>query len=72
MGGYSLSGEGFSIDRIGSTMMAYPEPQMAFEQRFLALLEAVARFDITPEGDLVLLTQDGQEIRARRRSEDLR
>lgn len=66
MGGYSLSGEGLAIGEIGSTMMACPEPQMAFEQRFLALLETVARFDITPEGNLVLVTRDGQEIRAQR------
>ncbi len=66
MGGYNLTGEGLSIGKLGSTMMACPEPQMAVERRFLDLLEAVARFDITEEGALVLMTNDGREARARR------
>lgn len=65
MGGYDLTGEGLSIGKLGSTMMACSEPQMAVERRFLDLLDAVARFDIS-EGALVLMTNDGREARARR------
>jgi len=66
MGGYTLTGEGLSIGQVASTMMACPEPAMAVEQRFLRLLEAVARFDISPDGALILETNDGRSARARR------
>lgn len=66
MGGYELTGEGLSFGTLAGTMMACPEPKMAFEQQFLARLQQVARFELTAEGTLVLVTQGGQRITAAR------
>ena len=66
MGGYQLTGEGLSFGQIAGTRMACPEPQMQIEQRFLALLQDVNRFEITPDGALLLITTDNKRIRAER------
>lgn len=66
MGGYALTGEGLSFGQIAGTMMACPESQMETEQRFLALLQAVNRFEITPDGGLLLITADEKRISAER------
>lgn len=56
--GYELSGEGLSIETPAATKMACPEPRMSLESRFLQLLDEVQRFDIGPEGELVLIGRD--------------
>lgn len=66
MGGYALTGEGLSFGQIAGTMMACPEQQMETEQRFLALLQAVNRFAIAPDGGLLLITADEERISAER------
>ena len=63
-GRYSLTGEGLAITNAASTMMACVGPAMELEDRFLAVLRKVARFQVTPEGALVLLANDGERITA--------
>ena len=48
--GYTLSGEGLTFAKAGSTMMACEQPLRDQERRFLRTLEAVARFEIGPDG----------------------
>jgi heat shock protein HslJ/membrane-bound inhibitor of C-type lysozyme len=66
VGGYSLTGEGLSFSQMGTTMMACEEPLSLQETRFLELLQAVFRFEISPERRLVLHTPDGRSITAKR------
>jgi heat shock protein HslJ len=66
MTGYTLSGEGLSIQQAAGSMMMCEEPLMAQEGKFLALLATVNRFEIAPDGALHLKTADGQSIRATR------
>jgi len=66
VGGYRLTGEGLSFSQMGTTMMACEEDLSLQEARFLELLQAVFRFEISPEGRLVLHTPDAQNITARR------
>jgi len=66
IGGYHLTGEGLSFSQLGTTMMACEEPLSLQEARFLELLQAVFRFEISPEGRLVLHTPDGRSITAKR------
>jgi heat shock protein HslJ/membrane-bound inhibitor of C-type lysozyme len=64
--GVTLSGEGLSLGQGGGTMMACPDPLMAVEQAFLAMLGQVTRFDIDDSGALVLLAGDTAVLTARR------
>ena len=64
-GGYTLTGEGMNIDRVATTKMACEETSMAREQRFLALLAQVHRFDVGDDGTLRLIAADKDVIRAR-------
>lgn len=57
--------DGIRVGAAGMTMMACPEPQMALEQRFARVLEAVARWEVT-DGVLALIGADG-EVLARAR-----
>jgi heat shock protein HslJ len=66
MTGYELTGEGLSIKQGAGSMMMCEDPLMAQEGAFLALLAAVNRFEIAPDGALHLKTADGRSIRARR------
>jgi heat shock protein HslJ len=66
IGGYSLTGEGLSFSQMGTTMMACEEDLSLQEARLLELLQAVSRFEISPEGRLVLHTHRGESITARR------
>jgi len=66
IGGYHLTGEGLSFSQMGNTMMACEEPLSLQEARLLELLQAVSRFEISPEGRLVLHTPDGRSITAKR------
>ncbi len=66
IGGFNLTGEGLSFSQMGTTMMACEEPLSLQEARFLELLQAVFRFEISPEGRLVLHAPDDRRITARR------
>jgi len=66
VGGYQLTGEGLSFSQMGNTMMACEEDLSLQEARLLELLQAVFRFEISPEGRLVLHTPDGRNITAKR------
>jgi len=66
IGGYHLTGEGLSFSQMGTTMMACEEPLSLQEARFLELLQAVFRFEISPEDRLVLHAPDGRSITAKR------
>ncbi|HHP7233931.1 MAG TPA: META domain-containing protein [Desulfobacterales bacterium] len=66
MGGFQLTGEGLSFGQMAGTMMACEEPLSGQEMRFLELLQNTYRFEIGPEGRLVLHTPAGQRITARR------
>jgi heat shock protein HslJ len=63
---YQLTGEGLSIGAAASTMMACAQPLMEQERRFFGALAAVRRFEIAPDGALVLLSDDGRKLIARR------
>ena len=63
---YELTGEGLSIAGGASTMMACEPSLMAQERRFLDALAAVTRFEIAPDGALVLVAGDRPRLIARR------
>jgi heat shock protein HslJ/membrane-bound inhibitor of C-type lysozyme len=65
-GSFRLTGEGLSFGQMANTMMACGEPLSLQEMRFLELLQKTDRFEIGPQGRLVLHTPDGQRITARR------
>ncbi|MEE4607769.1 MAG: META domain-containing protein [Desulfobacteraceae bacterium] len=65
-GSYRLTGEGLSFGQMANTRMACEEPLNSQEMRLLELLQKVHRFEIGPQGRLVLHTPDGQRITARR------
>ena len=65
-GSYRLTGEGLSFGQMAGTMRACEEPLSRQEAHFLELLQKTHRFEIGPEGRLVLHTPDGQSITARR------
>ncbi|MFY9942420.1 MAG: META domain-containing protein [Desulfobacterales bacterium] len=67
-GSYKLSGEGLTFGQMGGTMMACPGPLADQETRFLKLLQETYRFEIDPEGRLVLHTPHQQRIVARRKN----
>ncbi len=66
MGGYRLTGEGLTFDRMAGSMMACEEPLSRQEDRFLGLLQDTVRFEIDPAGRLLLHTNHQQGIVARR------
>ena len=63
---YALPGEGLTIGRIASTMMACAHALMDQEQRFLGILQQVRRFDFTDDGALLLIDGRDRKITARR------
>jgi heat shock protein HslJ len=63
---YQLTGEGLSIAGGASTMMACEPGLMEQERRFLDALDAISRFEIAPDGALVLLADDRPKLIARR------
>lgn len=63
---YALTGEGMTISRPASTMMACAPALMRQERIFFELLAQVRRFTIDATGALVLHAADGQTISARR------
>ena len=65
-GNYQLRGDELSLTGLSTTRMLCPPAVMQREQRFLALLGDLRRFE-RPAGDtLVLRTEDGRAIVARR------
>jgi heat shock protein HslJ/membrane-bound inhibitor of C-type lysozyme len=63
---YTLTGEGLTVSKAAGTMMACPPALMQQESLFLDVLEKVTRFDIGPDGALILHANDGRTITARR------
>ncbi len=61
-GSYTLTGEGLTISNVGGTMMACDEGMMQQEQRFLAALEMVRRFESTGDGQLRLVDDNGRAV----------
>jgi heat shock protein HslJ/uncharacterized lipoprotein YbaY len=65
-GPYTLTGEGLAFANLASTMMACSEPSSSLESRMHTVLKSVARFEIAPDGSLVLHTNDGRRLAAKR------
>lgn len=63
---YDLGGEGLSIGPAATTMMACPPALMEQERRFLDALSRVSRFDIAPDGALLLMDGGNLVLTARR------
>jgi heat shock protein HslJ len=63
---YTLTGETLTVSKAAGTMMACEPALMAQERLFLDVLQNVRRFDLRPDGALVLQTDDGRAITARR------
>jgi heat shock protein HslJ len=63
---YELTGEGLSIAGGASTMMACAPALMEEERRFFEALDAIRRFEIAPDGALVLAADDRPKLIARR------
>jgi heat shock protein HslJ len=63
---YTLTGEGLTVDKVAGTTLACPPDLMTQEALFLDVLRNVRRFDLTPDGALVLQTDDRRTITARR------
>lgn len=64
-GSYTLTGETLSFGPAAATRMACPEPQMAMEREFHAMLPRVTRFDIGEGGILRLIAGDEVVAEAR-------
>jgi heat shock protein HslJ len=64
--GYELTGEGLTFGHAASTMMACEPLLMEQERRFFDALAGVRRFEVAPDGALVLLADDGPKLVARR------
>jgi heat shock protein HslJ/uncharacterized lipoprotein YbaY len=63
---YALTGEGLTIAKGYTTRMACDPPLMNQEQVFLEVLSKVQRFELGPNGTLILHTADRRSITARR------
>ena len=59
---YQLTGEGLTLAPGATTRMACAAALMDQEQRFLAALDEVARFDVDATGALLLLAADGRVL----------
>lgn len=62
MGSYRLSGEELRLGPVASTMMMCEDALMAAERRYVEALEAVRRFELAPEGGVVLVGEAGGRI----------
>ncbi|MGO1460834.1 MAG: META domain-containing protein [Marinobacter sp.] len=63
-GQYERTAEGMSFDYLFATKMACAPALMNQEQRFLELMSDVKRATIGRQGELVLTTSEGEEIKA--------
>lgn len=66
-GGFTLTGEGLTLSPGGATMMACLDGLMEQEQKFLAALEEVSRFESLPDGGLRLVDPEGNTVLALRK-----
>lgn len=64
--GYRIEGGAISFTRGAATLKACGPALDEQEARFHRVLSEAKRFEILPDGALVLLTSDGRSIRARR------
>ena len=58
VGSYTLTGESLTFGPAAGTRMACPDPLMALEREFYAMLSRVTRFDIAEGGGLRLIAGD--------------
>ena len=65
-GEYTLTGEGLTISKTATTMMACAPALMRQEDLFLDVLKNVQGFTLTPDGALILHTGDRRTMTARR------
>jgi heat shock protein HslJ/uncharacterized lipoprotein YbaY len=65
-GSFKIAGDNLTIGQTIGTMKACADPLMKQEQAFLGILRAVQRFEIRPDGTLVLHATDKRSIAARR------
>lgn len=61
-GGFNLTGEGLTLSPGGATMMACEAGLMDQEQKFLAALEQVSRFESLADGRLRLVDVEGNTV----------
>lgn len=66
LGSYQSEGKQLSIKEVGATMMSCPEALMNQERKLLDLLPKVKSYKIDDTGALLLSTEDGKTIKARR------
>lgn len=67
LGSYDSPAKGqITFSKVGTTMMACPPAVMNQERKLLDVLPKVTRYSVDATGALVLSTQDGQKIVARR------
>lgn len=65
-GAYTLTGEGLTISKAATTRKACSPALMRQEEAFLEVLRNVQRFEVTPDGALILHAGDRRTITARR------
>lgn len=58
---YALTAERLSIGSVAATRRACPGPAMQGEQAFLRALTTVVGFDVSPAGELTLITREAAE-----------
>lgn len=66
-GPYLLSGQGMKIWDLGSSMMLCEQPLMEQEAMLMRVLGETRRFEIGPDGRLVLHSANGKSVVARRK-----
>lgn len=66
LGEYVLTGEGLTLSTSATTMMACAPALMNQEGAFFELIGRVRRFELDPQGALILRTDDGRTLLARR------
>jgi len=66
-GSYALTGESMKISGLGSSMMACDQPLMEQEALLLGILGETSRFEINPDGRLVVHSASGKSVVARRK-----
>jgi heat shock protein HslJ len=64
--GYNIEGSKITFEQPFSTMMACAPALMEQERRYFDLLPEIRRFAIADDGALILSTEDGRTITARR------
>lgn len=69
-GPFKLTGEGLTISDLGSTMMMCEPTVVDQERLFLGVMGEVNRFEIKPNGALVLHGKDSNAISAKRKSQE--